>query len=162
MSNRFIVTNNSSLCGGFSFHFKTMEHSWALKKQQKRTVVWTDCCLFVGQRPDDLRSALHGVFSWLCLLERVIVPVLSVPSFTSCISVFHQAAITGYSYTGQALLSQRCLVLSGNIWKTQANKPMDMQSVYALLCKQCIETGKKHCRSHANMDLDCWTWANVG
>ena len=52
-----------------------------------------------------LKSVLHVVFSWLCLLEREIVPVLSVLFFTSCISVFHQAAITGYSYTGQALLS---------------------------------------------------------
>lgn len=58
-----------------------MEHSLAFKKQQKQTVVWIDCCLFVGQKPDDLKSAVHGVFSWLCLLERVIVPVLSVPFF---------------------------------------------------------------------------------
>lgn len=82
-----------------------MEHSLAFKMQQKPTVVWIDRCLFVGQKPDDLTSALHGVFSWLCLLERVIVPVLSVPFFMTCISVFHQAAIIGYSYTGQALLS---------------------------------------------------------
>lgn len=80
-----------------------------------QTVVWIDCSLFVGHKSDDLKSALHGVFSWLCLLERVIVPVLSVLFFTSCISVFHPAAITGYSYTGQALLGQCCLVLSGNI-----------------------------------------------
>ncbi len=30
--------------------------------------------MFVGQKPDDSKSLLHGVFSWLCLLERVIVP----------------------------------------------------------------------------------------
>lgn len=64
-----------------------MEHSLAFKKQHKYTVVWIDCFLFVGQTPDDLKSVLHGVFSWLCLLERVIVPVLSV-SFLRAALVF--------------------------------------------------------------------------
>ena len=110
MSDRFIVMNNSSFCDGFLIAFQ---------RQQRQTVVWIDC-LFVGQKPDDLKSALHGVLSWLCVLERVIVPVLSVPFFTSCISVFHQAAITGYSYTGQALFSQHRLVVSENVQQIRA------------------------------------------
>lgn len=67
------------LFGGFlKFVLNTIVHSSALKTQEKQTAVWIDCCLFVAEQPDHLRSALHGVFSWLCLLERVIVPALSV------------------------------------------------------------------------------------
>lgn len=70
--------NPSFFVVAFSICFNAIVHSLAVKKQEKQTALWIDCCLFVGEKPDHLKSALHGVFSWLCLLERVIVPALSV------------------------------------------------------------------------------------
>lgn len=125
----------------FKICFNTVGHSLAFKKQQKHTVVWTDRCLFVGQAPDDLKSALHGELSWLCLLGRVIVPVLSV-SFLQAALVFsiklqlwpiHTQVRPSSEWSEWSQLASAAWCFLG--MSSRHKLSIDMQSIYALVCK---------------------------
>lgn len=118
-----------------------MGQSLAFHKQQKHTVVWIDHCLFVWQTHDDLKSALHGAFSWLCLLERVIVPVLSVPFLRAALVFSIKLQLRAIHAQGRP--SSEWIEwnqLASAAWcflgmSSRHKLSIDMQSIHALVCK---------------------------